>query len=73
MLIAASLLVYGASIVAERKRGLGFLSLILSTCSLLAIVQNMSELGNDFLLAFLPMFYVMLMSIVHIIWQGPDA
>ena len=73
ILIIAALLTYGVGIVTEHKRGLGFLSMILSTCAVLGIVQSMDELGDLFLVVLVPMLYVMFMSIVHLITKGPDA
>lgn len=67
ILILASLLSYGAGLLVEDRRGWRFLSFILSTCAFLAVVQAMDELGDSFLLALVPMLYVMLMSIVGLI------
>lgn len=67
ILILASLLAYGVGLLVEDNRGWRFLSFILSTCAFLAVVQAMDELGDSFLLALVPMLYVMLMSIVGLI------
>lgn len=67
ILIIASLATYGIGIVGEKKRGLGWLSLILSACALLGIISDMGALGDMFLVSFLPMLFVMLMSIVELI------
>ena len=67
ILIVASLFTYGVGLLVENKRGLRFLSFILSTCAVLSIVQAMDELGDSFLVALIPMLYVMLMSIVDLI------
>lgn len=72
ILIVASLMTYVIGLLRERARGITFLSLILATCSFLAIVQAMDELGDAFLIAMVPMLYVMLMSIVHLISKGPE-
>lgn len=72
ILIVASLITYVIGLLKERTRGLTFLSLILSVCSFLAIVQAMNELGDSFLVALIPMLYVMLMSIAHLITKGPE-
>lgn len=67
ILVVAALVIYGAGIVGERKRGLEWLSLIVSACALLGIVSDMAALGDMFLVAFLPMLFIMLMSIVGLI------
>lgn len=72
ILIVASLMTYVIGLLKERARGLVFLSFILATCSFLAIVQARVELGDSFLIALVPMLYVMLMSIAHLITKGPE-
>ena len=67
ILIIASLIVFGVGILAERKRGLGFFSFILSTCSVMGILETRVELGDLFLPILFPMVFVLLMSIVELI------
>ncbi len=67
ILIIASFIVFGVGILAEKKRGLGFFSFILSTCSLMGILETRTELGDLFLPVLFPMVFVLLMSIVELI------
>lgn len=70
IIMIASLITFGVGILAQQKRGLGFFSLILSTCSVMGILETMDELGDLFLIVLFPMVFILMMSVVTIIRQG---
>lgn len=67
ILIIASFIVFGIGILAEKKRGLGFFSFILSTCSTMGILETRVDLGDLFLPILFPIVFVLLMSVVELI------
>lgn len=70
IIIIASLIVFGVGILAQQKRGFGFFSLILSTCSVMGILETMDDLGDLFLVVLFPMVFVLMMSVVTIVSKG---
>lgn len=69
IILVASLIVFGVGLLVNAKREIGFFSLILSTCSVMGILETMDELGDLFLIVLFPMVFVLMMSVVMIIRQ----
>ena len=70
ILLVASLLSFVAMVVLDKRRELGFLTVILSTCALCASVQDPESLGDVWLLLAVPLVFVLLMSIVAMVKAG---
>lgn len=66
------MLCFVGMIISEKKKGLGFFSVVLSTCATCGIVNAMDDLGSDFLLILIPLVFILLISIVVIIRVGVE-
>lgn len=72
ILVVASLLIFAAMIISDKKRGLGFLAVVLSTCATCGLVRDAAELGDDFVLMVVPMLFVLLASLLTVIRVGTE-
>lgn len=72
LLFAASMLVFAAMVILDKKRQLGFFSIILSTCALCELVNESSDLQDGWILLLLPLMFVLLMSIVAMVRVGTE-
>ena len=72
ILVVASMLCFAGMIISEKKKGLGFFSTVLSTCALMGLVKDNADYGNDFILMMVPLFFILLTSIVVVIRVGTE-
>lgn len=72
ILIVASMLCFVGMIISEKKKQLGFFSVVLSTCATCGAVNAMDDLGSDFLLILIPLVFILLISIVVVIRVGVE-
>ena len=72
ILVLASILVFVAMIISDKKRGLGFLATVLSTCATCGIARDAAEIGDDFVLMIVPMLFILLTSLITVIRVGAE-
>lgn len=72
ILIVASMLCFVGMIISEKKKQLGFFSVVLSVCATCGAVNAMDDLGSDFLLILIPLVFILLISIVVVIRVGVE-
>lgn len=72
ILIVASMLTFAGMIVSEKKKGLGFFTVVLSTCATMGLVRDNASYGGDFILMFVPLIFILLMSIIIVIRVGTE-
>ena len=72
ILIVASMLCFVGMIISEKKKALGFFSVVLSTCATAGLVSNAGDYGSDFVLMLVPLVFILLMSIVVVIRVGVE-
>lgn len=72
LLVVASMLCFVGMIISEKKKALGFFSVVLSTCATMGLVKDNAEYGGDFVLMLVPLMFILLMSIVVVIRVGTE-
>lgn len=72
LLVIASMLCFAGMIIAEKKKALGFFSVVLSTCALMGLVKDNADYGSDFILMMVPLFFILLSSIIVVIRVGTE-
>lgn len=72
LLVVASMLCFVGMIISEKKKALGFFSVVISTCAMMGLVKDNAEYGGDFILMFVPLMFTFLMSLVTVIRVGTE-
>lgn len=66
------MLCFVGMIISEKKKALGFFSVVLSTCATMGLVKDNADYGGDFVLMLVPLMFILLMSIVVVIRVGAE-
>lgn len=72
ILIISSMLCFAGMIISEKKKGLGFFTVVLSTCATCGLVSSAGDYGTDFILMLVPLVFILLMSVVVVIRVGTE-
>lgn len=67
VLVIASFAIYVSCLLLKRGASLSFLSLIVSTCATMGILAEREDLGDYFLVALIPMVYILISSIANLV------
>lgn len=67
VLVIASFAIYAACLLLKRGASINFLSLIVSTCATMGIITDRADLGDYFLVALIPMIYIVISSIASLV------